>query len=144
MATTDEKKYMDRRQVAELYHVTVRTVKRWEADGKLKPVKAGQWVLYEREAVEALARAKDTRMAIEPTADAIQAVVAALMFGEDAGLAAQEYKKNGALFLGELTWAHVSPEAARLLAEAQALIPDVREGVYNDDLGGMTYDLTAI
>lgn len=55
----DRDRYMTAQDVADLYHVTVRTVWRWRDSGKLREAKrAGKAVLFDRVEVEALGTAK--------------------------------------------------------------------------------------
>lgn len=56
----DKDRYMTAQDVADLYHVTVRTVWRWRDSGKLREAKrAGKAVLFDRQEVEALGSADD-------------------------------------------------------------------------------------
>lgn len=51
----DRNRYMTAQDVADLYHVNIRTVWRWRDSGKLKEARrAGRAVLFDREQVEAL------------------------------------------------------------------------------------------
>lgn len=55
----DKNRYMTAQDVADLYHVKVRTVWRWRDAGKLREAgRAGRAVLFDREEVEALGGAR--------------------------------------------------------------------------------------
>ena len=46
--------YMSTKEVAELLHVDVHTVRRWRYNGKIAGIKIGRTILYRREEVERL------------------------------------------------------------------------------------------
>lgn len=51
---SDDKKLLTYGQIATMFGVTTRTVKRWRAMGKLKPVTIGQTVRFRPKDIQAL------------------------------------------------------------------------------------------
>lgn len=58
-ASTDGGRYMTTEEVCALYRVTRRSVYRWRAAGKLRGVKVGRRVLFDRDEVEAFAHLRE-------------------------------------------------------------------------------------
>ena len=55
--TTDPSPLLSQAAVAEIFDVTTRTIRNWDRDGLLHPIRIGRTLRYRRSEVEALAGA---------------------------------------------------------------------------------------
>jgi excisionase family DNA binding protein len=51
---SDDRKLLTYQQIAQMFSVTTRTVKRWRAEGRLKPIRLGRVVRFRPSDVDAM------------------------------------------------------------------------------------------